>query len=48
MYNLKDEDNEEGLLDSPKIMNERKLTYKDSLLLCILNRNLNFEEDYID
>ncbi|CAD8144987.1 unnamed protein product [Paramecium pentaurelia] len=48
MYNLKDEDNEEGLLDSGKIIYERKLTYKDSLLLSSLNRNLNLEEDYID
>lgn len=45
---MKDEDNEEGLLDSAKIMNDRKLTYKDSLLLSIFNRNQNLEEDFID
>ncbi|CAD8145859.1 unnamed protein product [Paramecium octaurelia] len=48
IYNLKNDDNEEGLLDSSKIINDRKLTYKDSLILCILNRNLNLEEDFID
>ncbi|CAD8064236.1 unnamed protein product [Paramecium sonneborni] len=47
-YNLIAEDNEQGLLDSAKISNDKRLTFKDSLLLCINNRNIILEDDYID
>ncbi|CAK81911.1 unnamed protein product (macronuclear) [Paramecium tetraurelia] len=41
-------DDEEEFLDSTKIQNNKKLTYKDSLLLSINSRKIYMEEDYID